>query len=205
MNEKTIPPGYREDREGRLIPEANIRPIDLLRDQLVFDLVRQFEAQAEALRKLKAKTLSDLVEFVKLSAERYDVVLGGDKGNVTLFTFDGAYKVVRQVSDNIVFDEGLQVAKELLDKCIRRWIGEGVNPHLAVLVQDAFQVNKQGRINTGRVLGLRRHNIDDADWKKAMDAISDSVQTSHTSTYVRCYKRNANGEYEPISLDLAGA
>lgn len=199
-----IPAGYREDHEGRLIPEANIRPIDLERDALVRDLVKKFQQQGEALRQLKQATLANIAAFVELSAERYDVALGGHKGNVTLTSFDGEFKVVRQVSDNLVFDEGLQAAKALIDQCIQTWMTDGVNRNLAVLVQDAFQVNKQGRINTGRVLGLRRHAIDDPVWKRAMDAISESVKTSSTSTYVRCYRRNGAGEYEPIALDLAG-
>lgn len=203
--QKIIPPGYREDHEGRLIPESKIRPIDLARDALVRELVAQFEAQAQSLSRLKARTLADIAAFVELSAERYEVNLGGNKGNVTLASFDGEFKVIRQVSDNLVFDEGLQAAKALIDECIQAWLADGSNHNIAVLVQDAFQVNKQGRINTGRVLGLRRHQIDDPRWKHAMDAISESLKTSSTSTYVRCYRRDAAGEYQPIALDLAGA
>ena len=34
-----IPAGYRRDAQGRLVPEAMIKPLDLARDQLVLDLV----------------------------------------------------------------------------------------------------------------------------------------------------------------------
>lgn len=204
-NTTTIPDGYRQDHEGRLIPLANIREIDLARDELVIELVGKLAAHAEATKKLRQRALDDVAAFVALSAERYGVQMGGDKGNVTLTSFDGRFKLQRNVNDNIVFDEGLQAAKALIDGCIAEWIADGTNPHIATLVQDAFQVNKAGRINTGRVLGLRRHQIDDEPWKRAMAAIGESIRTSSTSTYIRCYERDAHGEYQPVANGLGGA
>ena len=37
----SIPEGYREDRNGRLVPEAQIKPIDLARDQLVQEKIQR--------------------------------------------------------------------------------------------------------------------------------------------------------------------
>jgi hypothetical protein len=64
-------------------------------------------------------------------------------------------------------------------------------------------VDKTGKINTGRVLGLRRLNISDERWKRAMDAISDSLQVTGTKAYVRVYERQDDGRYLPLSLDMA--
>ena len=38
-----IPPGYRQDARGNLVPEANIKEIDKLRDELVMlrELLRE--------------------------------------------------------------------------------------------------------------------------------------------------------------------
>ena len=70
---------------------------------------------------------------------------------------------------------------------------------IKALVNHAFQPDKEGKINTGRVLGLRRLKI-----PNAMQAIADSMQTASTKPYVRFYKRNdTTGEYQPISLDVA--
>ncbi|REM31517.1 DUF3164 family protein, partial [Mycobacterium tuberculosis] len=73
------------------------------------------------------------------------------------------------------FDERLQAAKALIDECIQSW-SKSSNVNLKVLVNDAFQVDQQGKISTGRVLGLRRHDIDDEKWQLAMKAIGDSMQ-----------------------------
>ncbi|MDR1506452.1 MAG: DUF3164 family protein, partial [Treponema sp.] len=57
--------------------------------------------------------------------------------------------------------------------------------------------------NTARVLGLRRLEIHDPDWQKAMRAITESIQVSGSKQYLRFYERNENGEYRQIPLDVA--
>jgi hypothetical protein len=127
---------------------------------------------------------------------------GGKKGNIALTTYDGRFKLLVAMSDNIVFDERLQVARELIGKCLDKW-SAGVRPEIRMLVNDAFQVDKTGKISTARVLSLRRLDIQDADWKKAMAAITDSLQITGTKQYLRIYERDDKGEYQMIPLDVA--
>ena len=68
---------------------------------------------------------------------------------------------------------------------------------------DAFQVDKEGKISTGRVLGLRRHDIKDEKWLQAMDAIAESINVVDSKSYVRFYERDKDGKYQAISLDFA--
>jgi len=194
-----IPAGYWQDTQGNLVPEANVRDIDKLRDQTVRLLFECAQEQAQHLRAFKERAMDDVTSFVQTSMEQYGVKIGGEKGNVTLMTFDGKYKLVRQMQDYIVFGEQLKAAKALIDACVVRW-SEGANANIRVLVNDAFQVDKQGNINTGRVLGLRRLAIQDPDWQTAMQAISDSVQVATTRPYIRFYVRDdASGRYEALS------
>lgn len=202
MTTTTIPDGYREDAKGALIPLAMIKPIDLARDELVQELAIKAKAQSDALRTLKRQVFADISAFVDLSAEKYDVQLGGKKGNLTLYTFDGKYKVQVAISERMVFDERLQAAKALVGECISAW-SQGSRDEIKVLVQAAFDTDKEGRINTGRVLALSRLNIRDEKWQKAMDAIGESLQVVGSKEYVRFYERVAEDKYEPISLDLA--
>lgn len=197
-----IPDGFKQDAKGRLIPESQIKPIDIERSDLVIRLIEQAKQHQQQLRDFKALVFGDIAAFVQLSAEQYDVAVGGAKGNLTLFSFDGKYKIVRQIQDSIRFDERLQAAKALIDECIQSWSADS-NDYLKVLVNDAFQVDKEGKISTGRVLGLRRHNIDDAKWLMAMQAISDSIIVTDSKNYVRFYERDEDGKYQPISLDFA--
>ncbi|ENX48787.1 MULTISPECIES: DUF3164 family protein [Acinetobacter] len=197
-----IPDGFKQDAKGRLIPESQIKPIDMERSDLVIRLIDQAKQQQQSLRDFKALVFGDIAAFVQLSAEQYEVNIGGAKGNLTLFSFDGKYKVVRQCQDSIRFDERLQAAKALIDECIQSWSANS-NDNLKALINDAFQVDKEGKISTGRVLGLRRLNIDDAKWQQAMQAISDSIIVTDSKNYVRFYERDEDGKYQPISLDFA--
>ncbi|NLR73550.1 DUF3164 family protein [Leeia aquatica] len=200
----SIPDGYWQDREGRLIPEVMVKPIDRARDEIVRELVEQARHVSSVLASFKTKAFADIGAFVEMSAEQYGVKLGGIKGNVTLLSFDGRYKVIRQVQEYLVFDERLQAAKQLIDECIQSWTASS-SDEIKALINDAFQVNKEGQINTARVLGLKRLNISDEKWLRAMQAIADSVQIAGSKPYVRIYERVVDSDqYQPINLDIAG-
>ena len=156
LNENQIPEGYMENAQGCLVPRANIRPIDIERDALVKEKMEKIKALQAEMRAVKASLLSDVDAFVQLSGERYGVKLGGVKGNVQLLSFDGKYKLCRDYGQLLAFDEGLQAAKELIDGCLRRWCADS-RPELRAVVEQAFKVDKKGRINTGAVLSLRRN------------------------------------------------
>jgi len=203
MNAHTIPAGHRQDAKGRLVPESQIKPIDKCRDELVRELFAKAEALHKAMAAFKLTAFTDIEAFVELSANEYGVNLGGQKGNVTLLSFDGELRVQRAIAESIVFDERLQAAKELIDECLREWTADA-RPEIALLVQDAFRVDAAGNIRTGSVLALRRLDIADARWRRAMDAIGDAVQVVGSKSYVRFHKRDANGQYQALSLDIAG-
>lgn len=200
-----VPDGYKLDSQGRLVPVALIREIDLMRDELVLRMFALARQQAEELAKLKALMFSEIADFISLSADQYGVTIGGKKGNVTLMSYDGRYKLQRAIQESLVFDERLQAAKALIDACLQRW-SQGSQPEIKVLINDAFQVDKEGNINTGRVLGLRRLAITDPEWLQAMTAIGESLQVAGSRSYVRLYERvGESDKYVPLSLDLAGA
>lgn len=202
--QQTAPDGYARDAHGRLVPRSLIRDIDVARDDLVNEIATKVTLMSEKIAALKLSIFNDIAAFVEMSAEKYDVKLGGEKGNVSLVSYDGRYKVLRAIQETLVFDERLQAAKSLIDSCLQRW-SQGAQPEIKVLINDAFQVDKAGNINTGRVLGLRRLEIIDPEWLLAMKAIGEALQVVGSKSYVRVYERNAVGKYMPISLDVAGA
>lgn len=193
---------YRQDAKGNLIPLENIKETDLLRDELVMEIVAKAQAVRDTIAEFKQSAMDDIAAFAQLSAEKYGAKLGGAKGNIRLMSFDGAYRIALAMQDTLSFDERLAAAKALIDECINEWTA-GSRPELKALINDAFQVDKEGNISTTRVLGLRRLSIDDEKWHRAMDALSDSVQVQTSKPFVRVYRREANGEYSLMSLDIA--
>lgn len=198
-----VPDGFRLDAQGRHVPESMIKPLDLMRDELVMTIVGKTQELNQALADFKAKVFGDVDALVTIAADEYGAKLGGTKGNVTLFSYDGRFKVVRAKADNIRFDERLQGAKALIDECLQEWV-KGSRPEIITLINDAFKVDQAGNIRTGSVLALRRLEITDKRWTRAMQAISDAVTVVTTSSYVRVYERVGDtDQYQPISLDIA--
>lgn len=200
----TIPTGFRANSKGHLVPEAEIKDIDKLRDDTVQAIIRHASGVQLQLQAFKTQAFADIATFMQLSAEQYGVKWGGEKGNVSLISYDGKYKVLLAVADRLAFGEQLHIAKQLIDECIHAWT-DGSSSKIQALIEHAFQTDKQGKINTARVLSLLSLKMDgDEKWATAMNALKDSIQTVSSSKYIRLYERvGKSDEYRQISLDLA--
>lgn len=202
--QQTTHAGYRKNAQGHLIPESLIKPIDIERDRLVQHLVDRASELNSELADYKAVAFGDIEAFVEMSAEQYGAKVGGKKGNVTLFSFDGRYKIQRAVQERIAFDERLQAARALIDECFQEWT-QNARPEVIALVNDAFRADTNGEIRTARVLALRRFAISDERWQRAMTAIGEACQVIGSKSYIRIYERVGDtDQYRPISLDIAG-
>ena len=193
---------YLVDPQGRYVPVEQIGEVDRLRDALVKEKAAEIKALQEQMRALKGRLFADIEAFNELSFERYGIKRGGKKGNVTLSSFDGSLELHRQVQEQIAFDEGILAAKALIDECLRDWTEDGPS-ELRAIVDYAFQVDKEGRINTARILGLRRLEIKDERWQRAMRAIGESLRVRGSSSYVRLYERGEQGKMRAVTLDFA--
>lgn len=203
FTEKNAPEGYWVDAKDTFIPVKMLKPIDLVRDTLVGEIVTKAIELNKLMKEFKESSFGDIGAFVDLSANEYGVKLGGKKGNVTLYSFDGRYLIQRAMADRIAFDERLQAAKELIDQCLADWT-EGARPELQILINRAFSTDKSGAVSTGAVLALRRYEIDDQRWHRAMEAIGESLQVIATSSYIRIYERIGDtDQYMPIALNMA--
>jgi hypothetical protein len=200
--QKTAPDGYMTDSQGRLVPAGMVSEIDKLRDETVRAITAQAAAMQEQLLAFKRKIRNDLLAYIDLSFERYGKKFGGKEGNVTLTSYDGEYRLILAVDKVLYFDEGLQAAKGLIDGCITRW-AEGSRAEILTLINDAFYVEKGGSANAARILGLRRLQIEDPQWKRAMEAITDCIQVSGKKEYLRFYRRDGKGKYRRMPLDAA--
>lgn len=199
-----VPDGYMMDSKGRMIPESMVKEIDKIRDEMILEIIPQAAEVSQTLTKLKEKAFSLIDDFCELSASEYGKEVGGNKGNATFITYDGEFKLMRAINDDFEFDERLQIAKNLIDQCINDW-STTIPPELKVLVNGVFEVDKKGQVSVQGVLGLRKYNIDDPRWLKAMTAISDSLKTVGSRTYIRVYKRVDQNKWKLIPLSIAGA
>ncbi len=194
---------YMKNATGALVPLEAVKPVDRLRDEMVRNVFSAALAMSRELAEFKKSIFKTVEDFVELSLGEYGVKHGGKKGNIVLTSYDGQYKISVEIQDVLSFDEQLQAAKELVDKCIIKW-SSGASSELRALVNDAFQVDKQGNVNTRRILELRRLKITDEDWTTAMEAISNSIKVLMSRKYMRIYQRNQTGDaYSMVPLDFS--
>lgn len=203
MDDFTIPTGFVRNAVGHLVPEDQVREQDKLRDQVARELATEAVTLHASLKRFKAKALGDIADLVSIAGERYGAHMGGKKGNVSITSYDGQFKVVRSYADRLTFTEEMEVAKVLVYDCIRAW-SKGADGHLLAIVDRVFSPNRNGQIKTTDVLDLLRLEINDDSWKAAMQAVKDSILVSGTAVYVRVYERvGAMDAYKAIPLDLA--
>ena len=174
-----------------------------LEHQTVQSLMQRARMVRATLELFRAGAFSDIDNFIALLAESYGANRGGTRGGTTLESIDGMTRIEVSVADTLTFGPELQAARALIDQCIEKW-SVGANANLKALVDDAFKVGAGGRVDTARVLGLRRLPIEDDDWTRAMTAIADAVRPSGSRQYLRFYQRtDVNAKWEQISLDLS--
>ena len=191
------------DGKGAYIPLSLIKPQDQLQDDVVRQIMGYAIALSEQIARFKAHTFEDISVFEALLAQEYGAGVGGAKGNKTLMTFDGLFKVQVQVADNVVFGPELQIAKTLVDECLNEW-AEGARDELRAIVTRAFNTDKEGQINRSEIFMLLRLEIADPRWTRAMEAIRDAMRVVGSRTYVRCYRRDSfDGPWQAVSIDLA--
>ncbi|WP_242501254.1 DUF3164 family protein [Komagataeibacter xylinus] len=181
-----VPEGYMQDSGGRLVPRDKVKPEHLMVDELVRETFTGAAELRKALSGFRIKAFEDIHTVLALIAEKYGTTYGGQKGNITLTSYDGLKKITIAMGDTISFGPELQAAKSLIDSCLGRW-SKGADENLRVIVTDAFEVGKEGKIRTDKILSLRRLNIDDEEWLRAMGAISDSIRIDATKAYTTGY------------------
>lgn len=193
---------YMRDQKGGFAP---VKAQYALEDEAVRKAMYYAVDLSAQISRFMAHTIVDLTGLQALLDQEYGAEKGGKKGNVTYMSFDACQKIQIQIADKIEIGPSIQTAKTLIDKCLLKW-GVDSRPELRALVNVVFSVEKEGQINRAALFQLQRFDIDDQDWRRAMDALRDSIRPVGTKRYVRFYSRPApDAAWEPIPIDLARA
>ncbi len=192
---------YLYDGKMALVSEDAIKPVDLLRDQLVLDIQDKVMAMKRKMEDTKRECLNDIETFMSLAAAEYGVTLGGKKGNVQLSSFDGKTRVLLAISDSLDLTEGIYAAKQLIDEYLTDLTRDS-SSDLKTLISQAFRV-KQGKMDVKRILELRSYNITDPRWKQAMDIISDSIKIASSKQCFRIHTRKGEEGFQQLNLDFS--
>lgn len=201
-----IPAGYMRDGKGRLVPVNLVRDVDKLEDQLVKKILAFADDLNAQVARFKGHCFDDIGAFLDLLSEQYGVKpKEGTKGNMTFSSYDGCAKVQVAIADTMVFGPELQIAKALIDECIAEW-AEGSRDEIRALVDHAFRPDKEGQVSREAVFSLRKIQIADERWQRAIQAINDSIRIQGSKVYLRFYRRpTPTDAWRHVTIDLASA
>jgi len=176
------------DDKGRPIPEEYVKPIDKKRDKLVESIIKRVAKLSTKLADEKVEIVAAVEKYLKELAKD-SKVREGWKGNILLYNFSQNLCIERRINESISFDERLQMVKTTIDK----WLAErlkNIDEVIAKLISQAFSVDKQGRINTTMLLKLKKLDIKDKEWVKAMEMLDESIFVKSSKMALRFRSRN---------------
>lgn len=196
---------YMLNANGGWDPVELISDVTYLRDEMVEDVIAQAEELKREADGRRSRMWNRVQEFLELSASSYGVKWGGAKGNLRLINYNGLKMVQVAVGEFRGVNEGIHSAKQLVDEVLSELTEkEGVPPVLRMIVNDFFRVNQEGKVDFNLLYKMKKWKIDDPNWKKAMEAIDNSIEVIGSSRYLRFYTRsNTDARWEMIPMDFS--
>ncbi len=186
------------DAQGQAVPKRYIDQAVRERDLLVRQIFRKGMKLQRQVIQAKGDVVSLIDDYLDNLAKKHEARW---KGNAELLTFDGRLKVEIKMNETLEFDERLQLAKQKIDGCLRRWTGDA-RSEIRAIIGRAFQVDQKGKINVRSILTLRQFRFKEPQWQEAMRLISDSLRIRSTRRYVNLYWRDENtGRFVLVPLN----
>jgi len=197
--QEQVPDGYMKNSQGHLVPLAQVKEVDKIRNELVSKLVKEAKTIADQAQRFKDSCYTNIASFVELAAQEHGMEIGGGKGNLTITSYDGRYRICRANDDLIEFNESITIAREMFFKLIEEWAKES-NSYIVAVVHNAFATDRNGHLSMAKILSLRSAPVDHPEWKKAIEIINQSIQVWQTKTYIRFYEKDENGKFVQVAL-----
>lgn len=186
------------NRNGNPTPKKNVPSHMKKRDAVVTRIMRRARKLQQHMKREKLRIQNDIEKFNSSISEGAEPI-----GNLQLSDYANLNLVKITQAEVIRFDERLNVAKSIMDKCLRKWTTRS-SQNLKAIITDAFNVDKKGNINKYMVFRLLQIEIDDADWKRATALIRESIQVEGTRKYLQFLTRSSkDDEYESLNLNFS--
>lgn len=174
---------------------------ETLRDEAISKMISYALSLNEQLTGFKNSSFEMIETLYKMLQEHSDRHANG-KGNVTLDTADGKYRVVYKRSDNTRFDErATQAEAHILDFLTSEY-PEGSNT--SKLIRSLLE-RKKGALDKNLVLKLigMKNDFNNEHWHKGIELLQESIVPDNTKFYAEYYYRSDDGEWCPILLNFA--
>lgn len=193
------------DEAANAIPYDRVKKSERLNEKLLAGLAKRAIALNADLKGFKSLLIQKVDEmYDAFVAENGGKAPGKGKGGITLWNFDRTIKVELKINEQIEFDENfITLAKDKLDELLKDGL-EGAADFVKPLVMDAFKTSG-GRLDTKRVLGLRRYadRVTDSRYAEAMGLIDKAIRKPKSKEYMQVWVKDEKGEYQDVQLNFS--
>ncbi|CUV65209.1 conserved hypothetical protein [Sulfurovum sp. enrichment culture clone C5] len=196
---------YMINSKGDKVHIDLVKKDDVMRDGLVNELLDEAVAFKGIMGEFRSKAEQKVEDYFEELMAKYnlDPKAKSKKGNITLENFSSTAKVQIAISDKLTFDEKLQLARMKFDEYFEQ-VTVGSSEEVKMLINKAFSVDKEGKVDVKRILELRSYNIKHPKWVEGVALIEESKKIVSSKSYIRFYKREASDEsWKHVSLDIA--
>lgn len=188
------------DANGASVPIKYVSKFDRERDRIARRVLGRFQKARKALETVVAESVADIDELMHLKDKL------GEKGNFQLSSFDGLIQVCIRQQYNIILDERVAKARELMLAYVNGVLDEVKNVDTTVLrrlIESAFRANRQGVLPTTKIFDLMRMEVKDKRWNEARQILQDAIKPQRGKRYLTCeIRKSTQADFRPISLNL---
>lgn len=128
-----------------------------------------------------------------------------NKGNFSIQ--NDTYKVEFCTQVRKQFDERAEMAEEKLRTFMKGYLKKRTDQDVIDFINLLLERGKSGEFDVNLVnrMYTMRDRFDDENWREALDLFQESYSPSGTAQYVRVYRKNDQGGWDNICLDIARA
>lgn len=188
------------DANGASVPLKYVSKFDRERDRIARRVLGRFQKARKALEAVVAESVSDIDELMHLKDKL------GERGNFQLTSFDGLIEIQVRQQYNILLDERVAKARELMLEYVNGVLDSVKNVDTTVLrrlIESAFRANRQGLLPTSKIFELMRMEVKDRRWNEARDILQEAIKPQRGKRYLICSTRKSTqGDFRPIALNL---
>lgn len=197
--------GWWLNNRGEAVHKDLVRINEQLRDEMVEELIGDAKQISKSILDFKGYSGEKIDSYFGLLLQNYgiDEKAKTKKGNITLENFSGTKRVEVRVSETLHFDEKIQIAKLKIDEYLMD-VTKDSPPEIITLITRAFEVDKEGNIDSKKIFALKSYDIKDPRWIEAMEIIDESKKIAYTKSYIRFYTRDSiEDTWKLVPIDMA--
>jgi hypothetical protein len=189
------------DSQGNHILIRNIHDTDLMYHDLVLGIAAIWMDMSGKIARFKQHNFEDVTTVLDLIFEKFSVERGGKDGNMQFFTHDRQFKLAIAIQKKIDFGPELQAAEKKILEALNE-MGSDESSDLKTIATAAFNLDG-GKVRVAEILRLRCLKISSPLWNEGIDIINKAILVISSKRQIRLYRRNEQGEYINIPLDIA--